>query len=180
MKNAPPSDTSRIYLAGFMGSGKSTVGRILARMLRRPFADLDEEIAHEAGISIPEIFRSKGEEAFRKMEKEAAARYVTGEWVVALGGGAIMDQGTRDLLSHSGVIVYLRARPGTLAGRLRGKTGQRPLLAGDYSLEERIRSLMESRGPVYEACGWIVDTDGLSGEEVASRLFEKVRGKADG
>ena len=90
-----------------------------------------------------------------------------------------MDPGIRGLLMDSGVVAYLRARGETLADRLRGKTGHRPVLAGEESLEKRITSLMEERGPVYEGAGWIVDTDGLSEGQVASLLFRRVRGKAD-
>ena len=179
MENKSPEKTDRIYLTGFMGSGKSAVGRILARLLRRRFVDLDDVITREAGMSIPEIFRRKGEKVFREMEREIAARYVTGKWVVALGGGTIMDPGIRGLLMDSGVVAYLRARGETLADRLRGKTGHRPVLAGEESLEKRITTLMEERGPVYEGAGWVVDTDGFSEGQVASLLFRRVRGEAD-
>ncbi len=179
MKHESSEKTDRIYLTGFMGSGKSAVGRILARMLRRRFVDLDSVIAREAGMSIPEIFRRKGEKVFREMEKETVSRYVTGKWVVALGGGTIIDPDSRGLLLESGVVAYLRAGVITLAERLKGKTGQRPVLAGEESLEKQITSLMEQRGRVYEDAQWIVDTDGLSEEQVASLLARKIRGEAD-
>jgi len=171
--------TDRIYLTGFMGSGKSAVGKILARKLRRPFVDLDSVIVREAGMPIPEIFGRKGEKVFREMEREIAARYVTGKWVIALGGGTIMDPDIRGLLHESGVVAYLRAGVETLAERLRGKTGHRPMLAGEESLEKQITSIMEQREPVYESAGWVVDTDGLSEEQVASLLYRRIRGNDD-
>lgn len=175
----PPSRTDRIYLTGFMGSGKSVVGRILAAMLDRPFEDLDDVIAREAGMSIPEIFRQKGERAFREMERDVAARYADGLRVVALGGGTVMDPATRGLLAGSGVLVYLRASLDTLAERLRKERGHRPMLNGETPVEERIASLMRERGPVYETAEWTVDTDNRSAEEVASYLYRRIREKHD-
>ena len=178
-KNHPASRTDRIYLTGFMGSGKSVVGRILAGRLHREFADLDDVIARATGMSIPEIFREKGERAFREMERNVAARYAGGRRVVALGGGTIMDPATRDLLAGSGVLVYLRASLGTLAERLRKERGHRPMLEGETPVEERIAYLMRERVPVYETAEWIVDTDKRSAEEVACHLYMRIREKYD-
>jgi shikimate kinase len=170
-----PKKTDRIFLAGFMGSGKSAVGRVLARKLRRRFADLDDAIVREAGMPIPEIFRLKGEAEFRKIESGIAATYSAGKWVVALGGGTLLDPVTRKRLMDSGVVVYLRAGAGTLAARLCRETDHRPLLAGAESLEGKVRSLMETRNPIYSGASWIIDTDDLSVEQVAALIFNKVR-----
>jgi len=179
MSDRSSVSTDRIYITGFMGSGKSTVGRVLAQKLRRDFVDLDEVISREAGMSISEIFRKKGKSAFREIESGIAARYTGGKWVVALGGGTLLDPVTKNLLIDSGTVIYLRADPGTLAERLREETGHRPLLAGDGSLEERITSLLESRTETYSGIGWIVDTDDLTEEQVAALIFQKVRTGAD-
>jgi len=130
-------------------------------------------------MSIPEIFRHKGERIFREMERGVAARYAGGRRVVALGGGTIMDPATRGLLAGSGVLVYLRASLDTLAERLRKERGHRPMLDGEKPVEERIASLMRERGPVYETAEWIVDTDNQSAEEVASCLYQRILGKND-
>ena len=178
-KNHVESRTDRIYLTGFMGSGKSAVGRILAAMLDRPFVDLDDVIVREAGMPIPEIFRHKGERAFREMERDVAARNAAGRRVVALGGGTVMDPATRRFLAGSGVLVYLKANLDTLAERLRKERGHRPMLDGEKPVEERIASLMRERGPVYETAEWTVDTDNRSAEEVASCLYRRIREKQD-
>lgn len=172
-------NTDRIFLAGFMGSGKSVVGRILARKLRRGFADLDDILVREAGMSIPEIFRQTGEVAFRGMESRLAARYTRGKWVVALGGGTLLDPATKGLLMDSGTVVYLRAQAGTLAARLREETGNRPLLTGEGSLEERVSSLLKIREEAYSGAAWVVDTDDLTEDEVALLIFRKARASAD-
>ena len=90
VKRNAPTNTDRIYLTGFMGSGKSLVGKILAERLGRPFADLDDVVVQEAGMSIAEIFRLRGEGVFREMEADVATRFTTEHWIVALGGGTLV------------------------------------------------------------------------------------------
>ena len=130
-------------------------------------------------MSIPEIFSRKGEAAFREIESGIAARYTGGKWVVALGGGTLLDPATKGLLMDSGTVVYLRAKAGTLAGRLREETGNRPLLAGEGSLGERISSLLKNREEDYSDAEWIVDTDDLTEDEVALVIFRRVKSLAD-
>jgi shikimate kinase len=169
----------RIYIAGFVGSSKSSVGRILAEHLDRPFIDLDDVIVREAGMPVSEIFHFMCEPAFRKMESRVASKFTSGPWVVALGSGALVNPRTRDLLIASGTVVYLRAKPETLADRFREQTGKRPLLAGEGALEEKINSLLARRRKVYNAAHWIVDTDELTPEQVADRLYERTRTNTD-
>lgn len=148
-KSAPISKTDRIYLTGFMGCGKSPIGRILAKLLKRRFVDLGDVIVREAGMAIPEIFRSEGEDAFRRLEARVAARHTAGRWVVALEGGTLVNAETRDVLISQGIVVFLKTKPGTLADRLRDHGGGRPLLSGDEPLTKRITTLLEARAPVY-------------------------------
>ena len=165
----------RIYLTGFMGSGKSTVGRILADLLQSPFTDLDEFIVQKAGKSIPEIFQHEGEPAFRQMEAEAVKFSSTEEGVFGLGGGAVLILESRNILMASGLVVYLRATPDTLARRLESEAQGRPLLAGDGRLEDRITFLLRKRSKSYELAHWVVDTDNLTPEQVASKLHRRIK-----
>ena len=119
-----------IYLIGFMGAGKSTVGRDLAARLGRPFCDTDKLIEKRAGLTIPEIFDALGEDGFRRLEAEVIREVAEEEGlVVALGGGAPLQDGNWYRLKESGVTVYLREAPEALHARL-SKSEGRPLLAG--------------------------------------------------
>jgi len=158
-----------------MGSGKSTVGKILSKMLGREFVDLDDVIVEAAGMTIPEIFKNRGETVFREMEARAAARFSAGRWVVALGGGTLVNEDTRDILFTRGIVVYLRARPATLACRLKDHMGDRPLLSCDEPLTQRITSLLEDRSQTYSLAHWTLDTDDLSPEQVAEKLFQRIK-----
>ena len=166
-----------IYLTGFMGSGKSTVGRLLAARLRWPFVDLDETIVKEAGRSIPEIFQELGETAFRDMESEAVRRHAGEAGVYALGGGAVLSECNRSLLLSTGTVVYLRTAPGTLLQRLEKGTGERPLLPDDEDLYQTICRTLIQRKPFYESAHWIVDTDGMTAEQVVDELVNRRGGE---
>ena len=159
-----------ITLIGFMGSGKTTVGRILADDLGCPFLDLDDLVVKTAGKSIVEIFAQDGEAAFRLLEakllRQTVQRYAEGTAVLSLGGGAVMDPASAALLHDKTTCIYLRATLETLLRRLDGETLSRPL--ADASLAARL----EQRIPVYEdAAHAVVDTDSLSPEEVADDII---------
>ena len=171
----------RVFLTGFMGSGKSTIGPILANTIGYEFADLDALVEAAAGMTVAQIFREKGEEAFRALERralaEAAART---RLVVALGGGVVTDPASLALVTSTGIMVYLRATPEDIAGRLRRKR-DRPLILdeggaplGEEALRERIRSLLAQREPLYGRAEVIVDTDssrlGLTVDMIVRRL----------
>lgn len=129
----PRSDRSprrSIVLVGMMGTGKSSIGRRLARRLGLPFADADEEIEHSSGYTIDEMFDRFGETAFRDCERRVIARLVEGPpQVIATGGGAFADEGTRALILERCIAVWLDADTDTLVGRLARRRG-RPLLRG--------------------------------------------------
>ncbi|MCC6347548.1 MAG: shikimate kinase [Nitrospirales bacterium] len=162
-----------IVLTGFMGTGKSEVGRLVAQKLHRLFLDVDSEIEKEQGMSIPEIFRLHGEEGFR--DREAAAIRRAAERcgvVIATGGGAVIRQENRDALRKSGVIVCLTATPETILKRT-GGSQERPLLRVEDPLL-RIRELLESRRPYYGSADITVVTDGRAPREVAEEIIKAV------
>jgi len=132
-----------IYLTGFMGAGKSTVGRLLAAKLQRPFYDLDAEIERAEGRSIPQIFAEDGEAAFRRMEADCLCD-LSSPAVVALGGGAFMTPAVRAAASERGLTVFLEWPFETLLARVRGDAN-RPLAKEPAQM----RRLYETRLPVY-------------------------------
>jgi shikimate kinase len=159
-----------ITLTGFMGSGKTTVGKVLADFLGCPFMDLDDLIVKKAGKSIPEIFAQDGEPAFRQLEarllRQTVEKYTENTVVLALGGGAVTAPASASLLREKTVCIYLRATLETLLARLEGETAGRPL--ADASLASRLAA----REPLYEETAHvIIDTDGLTPEEVADEII---------
>jgi shikimate kinase len=131
-----------VVLVGMMGAGKSSIGRRLASRLGIPFVDADSEIEIAAGMSIPEIFDKHGEPEFRKGEARVIARLLdNGPQVLATGGGAVMDQQTRDLIHIKGVSVWLKADLDVLMKRTKRRN--------DRPLAEKIKDLLPLREPVY-------------------------------
>ncbi len=156
-----------IFLVGFMGAGKSTVGSRLALELGRPFVDLDERIASRAGMGIPELFERFGEERFRELETEELRALMEVEpSVVACGGGIVTRPENQSLLKELGVVVYLQVSAGEAIARI-GDISTRPLLAGPGGTLAAT-ALLAARENLYEsvadAC---VDTSGLEPESVA-------------
>jgi shikimate kinase len=164
-----------VWLVGMMGAGKSAVGAALAGRLGLPFVDLDAEIAAAAGRSIAELFASEGEAAFRKREREALEAVAGRRAVVALGGGAAAQPGAAERLLATGQMVYLRARPETLAARI-GADAERPLLAGldETGRVARLASLLREREAAYGCAGLVIDTDALDAEAVAAALARRL------
>lgn len=158
-----------VVLIGFMGAGKTEVGRALAGLLGFEALDTDEMVAIEAGRPVPEILAAEGEEGFRAREAETVARASVGTGrVIACGGGAVLQLRNYAALREAGPIVYLRASPATLRARLGGGEG-RPLLEGGRSFDR----LLAAREPAYEsAADHVVDTDGISPEDAARRIVE--------
>lgn len=159
-----------ITLTGFMGSGKTTVGRILADALGCPFMDLDDLIVKKAGKSIPDIFAQDGEPAFRQLEarllRQTVEKYGESTAVLSLGGGAILAPASATLVHEKTVCIYLRATLDALLSRLAGESAGRPL--ADASLAERLAA----REPLYENTAHvIIDTDGLSPEDVSDEII---------
>lgn len=151
---APPGAAQgprRLALVGPMGVGKSSVGRALAKLSGLPFADADEAIVAEAGMDIPAIFARDGEAGFRSRESRVLAALLRGgPLVLATGGGAVLDPGTRALLGEAAQVVWLHAPVAVLASRV-GGGGSRPLLAGGDA-GEKLASIYRLRLPYYAQC----------------------------
>lgn len=166
-----------IWLVGMMGAGKSAVGPSLAHRLGRCFHDTDAEIARAAGASIPEIFASEGESAFRDRERRAIEAVLGSNHVVALGGGAIAQPGVADQLARAGTVVYLKAAPETLLGRL-GDCAGRPLLS-EIAPEARLMelgALLAQRESAYASAEIGVSTDDRTIEAVVEEICQRLSG----
>lgn len=164
-----PRAPGHVLLVGFMGSGKSTVGRVLAERLSRPFIDLDGRIAVDSGRSVAEIFADEGEPGFRTRESRALAS-LSHELpsVVACGGGVVLEAGNRDLLLTLGTVVYLHVTADEAMRRC-GTAFGRPLLEGRDASEVAV--LLAQREPLYaDVADVTVDTAGLSAENVAEHV----------
>ncbi|TMF61680.1 MAG: 3-dehydroquinate synthase [Chloroflexi bacterium] len=163
---------NNVVLVGFMGSGKSTVGPILARLQNRPFIDLDDEIVKDAGRPIAEIFAQEGEDGFRKRESRMLQRTLDqDDCVVAVGGGAPRNGVNWELIRKGNRVVALTAEPAELARRLNGST-DRPLLQPDASTA--IASLLQDRIQRYFEADLVVSTDGVAPEVIARRLNDRL------
>lgn len=159
-----------VALAGFMGSGKTTVGRVLADALGCPFLDLDDIIVRKAGRSIPEIFEADGEAGFRRLEKKALeqtlSKYAESTAVLALGGGTVTVPGAIELLQSKTLCIYLKATKETLLSRLYGQTAGRPLA------DDNMVMRLSQREPIYESAAHItIDTDGLTPDQISDEII---------
>ena len=164
-----PSSAGNLILCGFMGCGKSTVGRLLAQDTGRQFLDMDAYIEQQAGMSIPEIFRLYGETDFRRREREAcAALSQQSNLVIATGGGALADRENARLLASSGTIILLEVSAETVLSRLEGDTS-RPLLARP-DRETAVRELMAKRMPLYREAAHIT----VSGDPVPTVVVQSI------
>lgn len=163
-----------VWLIGFMGSGKSTHGARLARSLDYTFTDMDEYITGKAGKSIPEIFSTQGEAAFREMERRAVEELSKLEGIViSTGGGAPCHHDLMDQMNRTGLTVYLRLSPEALADRLKKSKTRRPLIEGKSGdeLTAWIRETLTVRETYYGKAQLVLDAIDLQ----SSALFRKVR-----
>ena len=210
-----------ISLTGFMGCGKSSVGRRVSQLLCCPFMDLDTEIEARAGCTVAEIFARDGEAEFRRIEQDTLSDIIglpvtsidprrsatppsrgwhvnsghqavpdnvrqihseTERSVLALGGGAVMTEGSAEMVHDRTICIYLKASVDTLMEHLTGETSGRPLLAAtslreaerrDNPLQERITKLMRERSSTYERTAHhIIDTDGKTVDEIAQEIID--------
>ena len=162
---------SNLVLTGFMGTGKSVLGRRVAAMARRPFLDMDAELERREGKSIAQIFAEDGEEAFRDAESALAT-----EWggtpmgsLIACGGGVVLREQNIQALGANGVLVGLTARPEVILERT-SRTSKRPLLETS-DREKRIRDLLAARAPLYAKIPLQIDTSDLDPHTLALRLL---------
>lgn len=168
----------RLLLWGFMGTGKSSVGRRVAAARGVPFIDLDVMIETEAGKPLVEVFADDGEAAFREIEARILRTWLKreGPYLVALGGGALLDDALRKEAKERTWVVALDAPASVLAARLQGEHTRRPLLTepADMTLEQRIESRMASRREAYAEAHDTVDATGPL-EEVVDAILRKWR-----
>ena len=164
-----------LTLIGMRGSGKTTVGRIVALALKRPFVDTDEWIARTTGRTIAELIVGLGEPGFRKIESDAITEALGNPHkVIALGGGGVLSGANRERLRAGGFCVWLRASAETLAGRVRNDpatAAQRPSLTGGDAISE-IAEILESRNHLYASTSHAtIDVDQSTPDQVASAIL---------
>lgn len=162
-----------IVLTGFMGTGKTEVGRLLARRLGYKFIDADSIIEEEQKMPITEIFKRFGEPYFRDIESEVIKRLSEMEKVIiSTGGGVVLREENMNNLRKKGIIICLMASPETIYERTKDDTS-RPLLQVKDPLQ-RIRELLNFRRPYYEKADIMIDTDGKTPEEVAEDIIKRI------
>ncbi len=172
----------RVYLAGFMGSGKSTVGPLVADALGVNFVDLDAIVEDRAGQSIPAIFAEQGEAAFRQLETDALhATADCPDAVVALGGGTIVNDANRRFAQSTGLLIYLKVSADVIVGRVAEGAAHRPLLQDDTGtplpidrMRARIDRMLHARRPAYEAAPVTIDAN-RPPDAVAQAIVEAVQ-----
>ncbi|MBI1953668.1 MAG: shikimate kinase [Candidatus Omnitrophica bacterium] len=162
-----------IVLVGFMGTGKSAAGRLVAQRLKRPFVDLDRWIEKKAGRAVAQIFADSQEAGFRKLEQEAVEEVAPkpGQ-VIAAGGGVLLDEENVKRLKANGILVCLTATTEVILKRTLATLPHRPLLQGPRP-QERIEELLALRAPSYALADLTIDTSGLTVKEVAEEIVKK-------
>ncbi len=168
---------ANLYLVGFMGTGKTTVGRMAAQRLGFALLDSDQEIERQQGRTIAGIFAEDGEPAFRAMERDFITRgHPVSRTVVACGGGLVVQPGMLELLKRKGVVICLHASIETVLERISGHS-HRPLFNVENP-EARLRELYAQREPVYRQSGTLILTDARSLTDVANHVLRAYRREA--
>lgn len=167
------NEPRHLWLLGLSGSGKSTVGPRLAEALALPWVDTDQLIAREAGKTIPEIFQAEGEEGFRQRESRVLEQIAAGPAsVVSCGGGMVIRDANRHRMQSTGLRIYLKADPSTLARRLR-TSRDRPLVP-TAEREAALGKLFSERSRSYEESELTVDVTSLQPKEVVAAIQKKL------
>ncbi|MCK5843066.1 MAG: shikimate kinase [Victivallales bacterium] len=159
-----------IILVGFMGTGKTVTGRVLAEQTGLKLVDMDSIIEERAGRTISTIFATDGEAAFRAMERELVQKLAQREGlIISTGGGIVLNSENIADFKKTSLVVCLKASPETIFQRLE-KDASRPLLAGNKKAQ--IQSILKTRQPLYDAIAHRVDTDGLTADETAKLILD--------
>lgn len=163
-----------IVLIGFMGTGKTSTGRLLAGRLNRPFIDADKKIEQETGLAISDIFQLYGEERFRQLEQEVIARVARyTNTVIATGGGVVLKQDNMVRLKNTGIIISLTASLEAILERT-ARRGVRPLLDCE-DRAERVARLFQERASLYMKADYIIDTSCMSPQQVVEKVIVLLR-----
>ena len=172
----------KIYLMGFMGSGKSTIGILLSRLMKTDFIDFDRNLEREEGKSIAEIFDTLGEEKFRALEHLHLKKILSKDnVVVSLGGGTPCFHNNMEMINQSGVSVFLETDTATLAKRLLKEKNDRPLIRGlnEKELNHFIESSLAKRMPVYTKADHTVKGENKSPENIAQTIRKLISEKSE-
>ena len=167
---------TNVALIGFMGTGKTVVGKVLAEKLNKEFVEMDSLIEQKAGKSIPDIFQQDGEIAFRELEIEVT-KEISGRknLIIACGGGIVLNKINIDRLRAESITVYLTASPGIILKRVLNEEGKRPLLNTPNKASE-IQQLLKFRKPFYDRAADIkIDTSRLDIDSVAEQILGKLK-----
>jgi shikimate kinase len=165
-----------IVLTGFMGTGKTAVGKIIAEKLGWPFFDTDAMIEKETGLTVAQIFAKRGEAPFRDLETQTVRLVgLLDECVIATGGGVPLRPENMAELERNGFVVCLTAAPETVVKRVREEGRARPLLSGKKEPLETVRELLDGRRTAYARCKAAVATDGRTPEDIASAVLRLAR-----
>ncbi|MDD6155515.1 MAG: shikimate kinase [Lachnospiraceae bacterium] len=166
--------SNNIFLIGFMGSGKSTIGRFLQKELNMELVEMDARIVEEQGMSINDIFAEKGEDYFRDLESRLVLDLNNeGNTIVSCGGGVVIRLENVENMKKNGKIVFLSATPDTIYERVKNST-ERPILNGHMNVEY-IAGLMEKRRALYENAADIrIETDGKTRDEICKEIIDKL------
>lgn len=164
-----------VVIIGFMGTGKTAVGKRLARLLGWKFVDTDAEIEQLTGKSIPRIFAEDGEVRFRSEENLLCRRLaaLSGQ-VIATGGGMVLNRDNIELLRQNGILIKLWAEPEVIIERVKAKQKRRPLLKGD--VQERVHELLALRATAYDIAEFSVDTGKQGPDQSARIIYEYLQG----
>jgi len=159
-----------IVLAGFMGTGKTAVGKELSRILSMRLVDIDHEVEQTEAMAIRDIFLTKGEPYFRECEAEIIRKHAAEKkLIIATGGGTVLREDNLAALRKNGIIFCLTARPETIFARI-SRNDDRPLLQGDERMG-KIRDLLASRTPLYEQAGIMIDTENKTPLQIAEEII---------
>lgn len=163
-----------IVLIGFMGAGKTEVGRRLAEKLEMNFVDIDDLIETKAGMKITQIFSEFGESYFRGLERKEV-EYISNltNYVIASGGGTVLNKDNMDALKRQGIFIYLKASAEVIFERTR-YSAHRPLLE-NVSPYDQIKRLLSYRTPFYEASDYTIDTSNLNIDQVVDKIIELLK-----
>jgi len=169
-------EKKKIVIVGMTGVGKTTIGRVLSKILRRTFIDIDFEVEKASGQKIHHIFEKYGEDEFRKIEKKTFYRFLNSKenFVISTGAGILGDQETIDLIKENSICIFLEIKINNLVERLTNNLKSRPLLKnGD--LKEKLKNMIKNRIQNYKQAHLTISVDGLSIPDIVRRIINNLK-----